>query len=462
MRPSLPLFLLAFVSVPLIHAAAPDSGVPKPAEVLSLMEQAADWQLANPSKAPVDGWVQAAGYTGFMALADLSAKPKYVRAMEQMAEKNSWKPASRIYHADDHCVTQTYSELFFRRGNPAMLAPTIERLDYILAHPKDNNLEFVGKEKNDRWAWCDSLYMGPPAWVRLWAATGKQAYLDYAVTNWWKTSAYLYDKDEHLYYRDSTFFKSREANDKKVFWSRGNGWVIGGLVRVLEYLPADHPARAKFEQQFREMSARLIELQQPDGFWHASLLDPTSYPEKEESGTGFFCYGLAWGINQGLLDRATYLPATLKAWNSLTGCVQPDGKVIHVQPIGADPKKFAPTSTEPYGVGSFLLAGSEIYRLGVNEGTTATKITVQNPTEKPGRFAVALDQANDGNVVVTDGSKAAVLPTMKSGDNCTFSTWLTSRENRAFCVLPASAVAAVPPAEKAGENPLLKAQAAAK
>jgi len=328
------------------------------------MERVADWQLANPAKYQADGWVQAAGYTGMMALADVSASPRFHDAMMRMAAGNGWKPARRIYHADDHCVTQTYLELYFRHRDPAMIAPTIERFDYILAHPKDGHLEFVGGDKNDRWAWCDSLYMAPPAWLRLYVATGKQAYLDYMVEHWWQTSAYLYDKDEHLYFRDSTYFDKREANGKKVFWGRGNGWVVGGLVRVLQFLPADHPARPRFEQQFREMIARLIPLQQGDGCWRASLLDPASFPEKEESGTGFFCYALAWGVNHGLIERAVGEPAASKAWQALVSCVQPDGKLIHVQPIGADPKKFDENATEPYGVGAFLLAGSEIFRLG--------------------------------------------------------------------------------------------------
>lgn len=334
------------------------------------MERVADWQLAHPAKSPPDaqhrpdGWVLGAGYTGIMALADISASPRFHDAMMAMAAANAWKPAARPYHADDQCVAQTYLELYLRHHDPAMIAPIAERLDFVLAHPKDDNLEFVGKEKNDRWAWCDSLFMGPPTWIRLWAATGNKAYLDYMVEHWWKTSAYLYDQDEHLYFRDSTYFKQHEANGKKVFWGRGNGWVMGALVRVLEFLPADHPSRARFEQQFREMAARIRELQQPDGLWRASLLDPASFPLKEASGSGFDCYALAWGVNHGLLDRATYAPAAEKAWTALVACVEPDGKLTHVQPIGADPKKFDENSTEPYGVGAFLLAGSEIYRLG--------------------------------------------------------------------------------------------------
>ena len=239
-------------------------------EVRVLMERVADWQLAHPATHPRDGWVQAAGYTGIMALAEISTRSRYHDAMMKMAADNQWKPAKRIYHADDHCVLQTYAELYFQHRDPAMIAPAIARFDDILAHPMDDRLEFVGPQKNDRWAWCDSLFMGPPAWLKLWQATGKAAYLDFVVTNWWKTSGYLYDQDEHLYYRDSTYFDKREANGKKVFWSRGNGWVLGGLVRVLQVLPADHPARARFEQQFREIAARVVTLQPSDGFWHSS------------------------------------------------------------------------------------------------------------------------------------------------------------------------------------------------
>ncbi len=350
--------------------------IPAPAQVLATMERVADWQIANPSKQPVAGWVQGAGYTGFMALAEISSSPRFHDAMVKMSEGNEWMPAGRKYnngpqkgeddpyHADDLCVAQTYLELYFKHHDAKMLAPTKARLDFIRANPsKSPSLEFTGMLKNDRWSWCDSLFMGPPTWIRLWKATGDKAYLDYAVEHWWETSDYLYDKDEHLYFRDSTYFKKLEANGKKIFWGRGNGWVMGGLVRMLQLLPADHPSRARFVQQYRDMAAKLLTLQQADGFWRSSLLDPDSYPAKEASGTGFYCYALTWGVNQGLLDRATYQPAALKAWAALTTCVQPDGKLHHVQPIGADPKKFEETATEPYGVGAVLLAGSEIYRV---------------------------------------------------------------------------------------------------
>ena len=155
----------------------------------------------------------------------------------------------------------------------------------------------------------------------------------------------------------------REANGAKVFWGRGNGWVIGGLANLLRVLPKDAPNRAYYEDLYRQMSARLVKLQNPDGYWHASLLDPASYPSPETSASGFIVYALAWGINEGYLDRATYQPAVLKGWKALCDAVQADGKLGYVQPIGQDPRKVTKDMTEVYGVGAFLQAGAQLHRV---------------------------------------------------------------------------------------------------
>ena len=334
------------------------------------MKRVADWQLANPSKHSPDDWTQGAGYAGLMALAELSPDSKYRDAMVAMGEKNQWRLGKRKFHADDHTVGQTYVELFLQTRDERMIAPMRAQFDDILAHPSDApSLDFrLPKHKSQElWSWCDALFMSPPAWLRLAKATGDQRYRDFAVSEWWRTSDYLYDTEEHLYFRDSTYFNKREANGRKIFWSRGNGWVMGGLVRMLQFLPAADPSRKRFEQQFREMSAAILKCQQADGLWRSSLLDPENYPLKETSGSGFYTYALAWGINQGLLDRTSYEPAVRKAWSALVECVDADGRLTHVQPIGADPRKFAPESTEIYGVGAFLLAGSEMFKLSPND-----------------------------------------------------------------------------------------------
>ncbi|HSY74120.1 MAG TPA: glycoside hydrolase family 88 protein, partial [Dongiaceae bacterium] len=356
-----------------------------PQAVLNIMQRVADWQIANPSAHKPTDWTVGAGDAGLMALVGISGDAKYRAAALAIAETNQWQLGARKFMADDYCVGQMYAEIYLLYRDPKMIAPLRERFDMILANPPNlASLDFTQPGRGQElWSWCDALFMGPPTWLRLYAATDDKRYLDFAVSNWWRTTDYLYDTSEHLYFRDSTYFTKTEANGKKVFWSRGNGWVMGGLVRVLQYLPVNHPDRPRFEQLFKDMADKILTCQQPDGLWHASLLDPASFPLKETSGSGFYTYALAWGVNQGLLDRATFEPAIRKAWTALIGCVDADGKLTHVQPIGADPKNFAADSTETYGVGAFLLAGSEVYRMAVlkhPQNSSGTVVKVTNPS----------------------------------------------------------------------------------
>jgi hypothetical protein len=210
------------------------------------------------------------------------------------------------------------------------------------------------------------------------------------------------------------------------------------------------------------MSGKVLACQQSDGLWRASLLDPASYPLKEASGSGFFTYALAWGVNQGVLERARFEPAVRRAWTALAGCVGTDGRLEHVQPIGADPKAFAEDSTEVYGVGAFLLAGSEVYRLGVltqetpgGPQTRSLTVTVTNPaTFYREQETVELDPRKlglGGEPAVMDGASSRVLASQayasepgQPTDKLLFQVDIGPRETRSFRVIPRSALAAVP------------------
>jgi rhamnogalacturonyl hydrolase YesR len=201
----------------------------------------------------------------------------------------------------------------------------------------------------------------------MYAITQDSKYLDYIDREWTKTSNLLYDPQEHLFFRDATYLNKTEPNGKKVFWSRGNGWVMGGLVRVLQYLPKNDPRREKYVRQLQEMSAKLASIQGKNGLWRSGLLDPDYYKVPENTGSAFITYGLAYGVNEGILDSKTYRPVIEKAWKGLLSYIYADRRLGSMQQVGAGPAFFMPSSSWVFGAGGFLLAGSEIDRMAKGE-----------------------------------------------------------------------------------------------
>jgi rhamnogalacturonyl hydrolase YesR len=364
MRRTITLLILVFIAASTFAKTENTKKLFKAGNIKKQMETVTAWQLNNPKHALTD-WTNGAFYAGVTAAWKTTKSKKIYQAMMEMGTKNEWKPGRRWYHADDIAICQTYVDLYKVEKRQEMIQPFIDTLAIFMQKPYPTRGNEVIK-----WWWCDALFMGPPAMVKLGMVTGNNSYLTYSDQLFKECYELLYDKEEHLFARDLKYVIKndgkdiREANGKKIFWSRGNGWVMGGLVRVLEELPADYANREFYVTIFKEMAARLKELQQADGLWRASLLDPDSYPGGEVSGSGFDCYAIAWGINNGILDKATYLPVVEKAWIALNKCVKEDGHVGWVQPIGADPKKnFNEDSWEVYGSGAFLLAGSEVIKL---------------------------------------------------------------------------------------------------
>jgi rhamnogalacturonyl hydrolase YesR len=424
------------------------------------MQRVANWQLAHPVTERPTGWICGVGDIGMMSLAGISGDPKYGNAMLAKGKANDWQLPEyrgRKYHADDQCIGQVWTELYLRYREPEMIAPMRAKMDFILAHPpSDLSLDTTPGKTQQTWSWCDALFMAPPAWMQLYAATGDERYMNYAVSNFWRTADFLYDKDEHLFFRDSTYFDRHEPNGAKIFWGRGNGWVFAGIVRILQYLPANHPDRPRFEQLFKDMAAKILSCQQPDGLWRASLLDPTDYPAPEASGSALFTYGLAWGVNQGLLDRATFDPSVRKAWSlGLVKCVEADGRITHIQPHGTEPVKFPEDSSAPYGAGVFLLAGSEVYRMAALENVDPVIVKVINPgnfrrdcetVELP---VGKLKTPDAKRLAVMDGTTSRVLDSQTyfpstNDEHLLFQVDLAPGETRTYYMIDASALAAVP------------------
>lgn len=363
------IILLSFLSLSSLSIKAQKT--PSKQEIKAISARVADWQIKELDENPnarrdTRGWIAGALYVGMYDWAELSDDQKYEKWLGKIFHEQFWQVGDRMYHADYLCVAQTYLDFYSKYKEERMIIPTLARVDWVLKNPSKEGMIFYvdGKLYDERWTWCDALFMAPTVYSRLYNITGKEKYMKFAHKEFKATYDQLYDKEEHLFYRDNRFPERKEANGAKVFWGRGNGWVIAGLAEIIKTLPEkDKKYRPYYVSLFKEMSEKIGSLQSENGFWHASLLDPKSFPDPETSATGFNIYGLAYGINNGYLPKEKYLPIVLKGWEALCTTVNADGKLGWVQPVGDSPRKVSSETTELYGVGAFLMAASEIYKL---------------------------------------------------------------------------------------------------
>ncbi|TXC69663.1 hypothetical protein FSB78_00805 [Sphingomonas ginsenosidivorax] len=351
----------------------PATAVPDSAAVLRALDYVVAAQIAELSRRPLplatggaldsiaSNWVAATFYVGAARLARVSPRPETLRFLTATAEHYNYavrgaRSGATMLNADDVAIGDLYEELYARRRQPGTLLPLRQRLDYMVPH-----LARTQETEALVWWWCDALFMAPPVLARMSALTGDPTYLRAMDKEWRRTAARLWDPKQRLFFRDARF-KRREGTP--VFWSRGNGWVLAGLARTIEAMPADFAGRGYYTDLFVKLATRVAGLQQADGLWRSSLLDPKGFPEAETSGSALLLYGLGWGVNHGLLPRAAFVPKVTRGWAALNRQVLPNGLLGAVQKTGDQPVPTLPGETGLYGTGAYLLAGLEVARLG--------------------------------------------------------------------------------------------------
>lgn len=315
---------------------------------------------------PSNIWTRAVYYEGLMGLYSVKPDKSYYQYAEDWGVKHNWglRGGVSTRNGDNQACGQTYIDLYNIDQQPERIKEIKESIDLMMASGKIND-----------WTWIDALQMGMPVFAKLGVVYKDEAYFEYMYKMYMHAKTVegggLYNTAEGLWWRDKDFVPPyKEPNGKNCYWSRGNGWVIAALVRVLDIMPKNAPHRDEYIKTYKEMLAALLPLQRSDGFWNVSLHDPEHFGGKETSGTALFVYGMAWGINNGLIPAATYKPVLVKAWDAMVkDAVQEDGSLGFVQGTGKEPKDGQPVTVssrpdfEDYGLGCFLLAGTEVYKL---------------------------------------------------------------------------------------------------
>ncbi len=332
--------------------------------VKDLMKCVNAYTQENPYMETDRNWIRATYYTGVMGAYDATKDSAYLEQAIKWGQKHQWQVGTEVSGSNRLFCAMTWAELYLLDPDPKKIEPTIRWLAVDSPYSPGGAKIWYGHAPapHHEPLYSDSLY-GAPIFAMLYKATGKQKYLDIMNDFFWNVTDTVLDKDNDLYYRDPTYIGKKSPNGKKLLWSRGNGWVFAGIPRILKYLPQSDPSYDRYIDLYKRMAQTLAARQHEDGLWRSNLGDPDHYTMPESSGTAFFTYGLAWGINQGILDKEVYLPVIIKAWNGLTRSVHPNGKLGWVQPVDAAPRPSLPVTTHEYAAGLFLLAGSEVLKL---------------------------------------------------------------------------------------------------
>jgi unsaturated rhamnogalacturonyl hydrolase len=317
---------------------------------------------------PSNIWTRGVYYEGLMAMYKLNPDESYLNYAVSWGEFHKWglRDGIKTRNGDNQCCGQTYIDLYMmNRYKEDRIKDIKTSIDNMLA-----------TDKVDDWNWIDAMQMAMPVFARLGTIYKDNRYFDrmhemYLFTKLKHGTDGLYSPEDHLWWRDKDFVPPyKEPNGEDCYWSRGNGWVVAALVRTMDFLPKNSKYRKEYMTTLKEMLEALIPLQREDGFWNVSLMDPTHFGGKEVTGTALFVYGMAWGINEGVLSRKIYLPVVMKAWNALVSeSVHPNGFLGFVQGTGKEPKDSQPVgfdnvpNFEDFGLGCFLLAGSEMFKL---------------------------------------------------------------------------------------------------
>lgn len=393
------VFVLCLLSFCILSAQSQSDKKPTQAEVLNDMLKANAYfmNLWPDPTAPIvhtdrtrpsNLWTRGTYFEGLMQLYYITGDSSYYQYGVDWGNFHKWQPTyvgtKTTRNADNQCCGQTYLELYAIDPKPELIATMQRSID-----------EMVNSSLNNDWWWIDAIQMAMPVFAGFGKLHNDTRYYDkmyelysyprYQVGN----GSGLYNPVDKLWYRDDDYLPPKTSpNGLPVYWSRGNGWVFAAMARVLDIIPADEPHRGEYLNMFTDMASKLITIQREDGFWNVNLGDPNDFGGKETSGTAFFVYGLAWGINRGVLDPDIYTEPMLRGWNGMINdALRPDGSLGWMQSTGSKPSDGQPLSYtrmpnfEDYGLGAFLLAGSELYRYADDQisalGTTNSHTLLQ-------------------------------------------------------------------------------------
>jgi len=185
----------------------------------------------------------------------------------------------------------------------------------IDGQPRTKEGSFWHKKIYPYQVWLDGLYMGMPFYTHytkdfVKGADAAKAYDD-ILLQFDSVQEHLLDKKTGLLYHAWDESKKEAWADKETglsqnFWGRAMGWYGMAMVDVLDYLPKDHPGRARLISYIKSYTDAIIKVQDKNnGLWYQVLNkagEKGNYTEATAS--SMFVYTIIKSVNNGYLPKS--------------------------------------------------------------------------------------------------------------------------------------------------------------
>jgi unsaturated rhamnogalacturonyl hydrolase len=219
-----------------------------------------------------------------------------------------------------------------KTGNPAYRALTERCVDYIRNEPRllEDSVNHLGNSLEGRFypksVWVDSLMMFSVFPSRYAREQNDAEMMDIAARQPRVMAKYLLDPEDQLWYHAYWVKQRTHYPGSRIFWGRGNGWVICALPMILEQI-GEHPERAAIVDILKATSAALLPYQRPDGAFETVINRPGK-TYRELSFTALVAAGWFCGIRLGVLDRKRFFEPALKAYRCVVDSLREENGIL--------------------------------------------------------------------------------------------------------------------------------------
>ncbi|MCB1705492.1 MAG: glycoside hydrolase family 88 protein [Halioglobus sp.] len=265
-----------------------------------------------------------------------------------------------------------------RTGEPRYKVIVDRVVDYLLT--SERVLDYMPNHLGSSWegklypksVWVDSVMMYGVFSGWYGSVAPDAAIYDFARRQPALFARYLQDPQDKLFYHCYWTRGQHTYPKNKLYWGRGNGWVIAGLPLALDHFAPDSEERDEAIRILRETSQALLPYQRSDGFYETVFNRPGK-TYIESSATALIASGWMQGVADGYLDEG-YLAPGLKAYRAVVDTLEmKDGLLsmplisaptIPVQLVPYLGYKYTPRGNDwTYGLASLFFAGLNYKKL---------------------------------------------------------------------------------------------------